>query len=79
MRGNSASNPGSKLKLVSVKNKKAKGKKAYLISKEMMKTYVPDVPEPADDLRLRKIRTQSNIRSASSENNYSSTSEIWIG
>lgn len=79
MRGNSTSNPASKLKLVSVKNKKTKGKKAYSISKEMLKTYVPDVPEPAEDSRHRKFRNQSNIRSASSQNNYLSTSEIWIG
>lgn len=69
----------SKLKLVTVKNKKTKGKRAFSISNEMLKTYVPDIPEPIEDFKQRRIRTQKNIRSARAESDYSSTSEIWIG
>lgn len=77
MRGNRINELKSKLKLVTIKNKKTKGKRAFSVKDEMLKTYVPDIPEPVED--RKNIRTQKNLRSAKFESDSSSTSEIWIG
>jgi hypothetical protein len=79
MRGQSVNDSKSKLKLVTVKNKKTKGQRAFSINEEMLKTYVPDIPEPVGDRRNKNIRTQKNLRSAKFEQDFSITSEMWIG
>lgn len=77
MRGSRVSESISKLKLVTVKNKKTKGKSTFSVKEELLKTYVPDIPEPIED--QKNIRSQKNLRSAKFESDSSSTSEIWIG
>lgn len=77
MRGNRVDQTKSKLKLVTIKNKKIKSKRAFSVKEEMLKTYVPDIPEPVED--GKNIRSQKNLRSAKFESDSSAKSEIWIG
>lgn len=79
MRGHRVNDLKSKLKLITVPSKVAKQNRAFSINDEMLKTYVPDIPEPVEDLKRKNIRSQKNIRSAKSETEFSSTSEIWLG
>jgi len=79
MRGNSVNDSKSRLKLITISTKKAQRKRAYSINDEMLKTYVPDIPEPIEELKKKGIRSQRNVRSIQAETEFSPTSEIWLG
>ena len=79
MNGKRINDSKTPLKWVGLPNKKQVVRKSVAISEDVAKTYVPEIPSPIDESRMRNDSKNKMIKMAESRKRLSSTSENWIG
>lgn len=67
------------LRWITPPNKRQGARRAIAISEEVAKTYVPEIPSPMDESRMRIASKEKVIKMAETRKRFSSTSENWIG
>ena len=72
-------NSKTPLRWITPPNKRQGAKKVVSISEEVAKTYVPEIPSPIDESRMRIASKEKSINIAERRKRFSFTSENWIG
>lgn len=72
-------NSKTPLRWITLPNNRQGARRAVAISEEVAKTYVPEIPSPIDESRMRIGSKEKVIKMVETRKRLSFTSENWIG